>query len=473
MLVGWTHAYAPLGTPLVDREAAAAVIAAWLDHIATDPQLPNLVLLPYLTEGPVAEVIAMAVARRKGRSAAFGHHQRALLAPGEERADYLGRSMARKKRKELRRQKRRLMDDGLVVRAGTDEPHDIDGALGDFFTLEAAGWKGRAGTAARGDARVRDFLKNAVGALAREGKVRIDRLLVDTDPIAVMVTLRSGAGVWGWKIAYDEKFSRASPGVQLLLDVTQALLEDVSVARADFLRYGRSSDDRPYLARAAGALGPAYQPPRRPRFCLRLQSRSLPPRARGGRQSRARPRAAIAPSTDVHPSRKAATVRARSGMHGARAFPHLCSGGGDRYAGIPAGPPGVEPGWSDDRLMTQEAAPARPAGDVDWQLLAPLLAHVVVTHTVVGILRVTMSYRTVELGLPVIWLGVIAAGFALVPIFVAVQIGRYIDRGHDARAAWIGSALMLLAAFGMVGMAVVDRAICSASPCCWAPATCF
>ena len=99
--------------------------------------------------------------------------------------------------------------------------------------------------------------------------------------------------------------------------------------------------------------------------------------------------------------------------------------------------------------MTQEAAPARPAGDVDWQLLAPLLAHVVVTHIVVGILRVTMSYRTVELGLPVIWLGVIAAGFALVPIFVAVQIGRYIDRGHDARAAWIGSALMLLAAFGM------------------------
>jgi hypothetical protein len=233
VLVGWTHAYAPLGTPLVDREAAAAVIAAWLDHIATDPQLPKLVLLPYLAEGPVAQAIAMAVGRRKGRSAAFGRHQRALLAPGEERADYLGRSLARKKRKELRRQKRRLMDDGLVVRAGTDEPHDIDGALGDFFTLEAAGWKGRAGTAAGGDARVRDFLKNAVAALAREGKVRIDRLLVDADPIAVMVTLRSGAGVWGWKTAYDEKFSRASPGVQLLLDVTQALLDDGSIARAD------------------------------------------------------------------------------------------------------------------------------------------------------------------------------------------------------------------------------------------------
>jgi predicted MFS family arabinose efflux permease len=98
--------------------------------------------------------------------------------------------------------------------------------------------------------------------------------------------------------------------------------------------------------------------------------------------------------------------------------------------------------------MMQEF-PARPAGDVDWQLLAPLLAHVVITHMVVGILRVTMSYRTVELGLPVIWLGVIAAGFAILPIFLALKIGRYIDRGHDARAAWIGSALMMLASIGL------------------------
>jgi predicted MFS family arabinose efflux permease len=89
------------------------------------------------------------------------------------------------------------------------------------------------------------------------------------------------------------------------------------------------------------------------------------------------------------------------------------------------------------------------AADVDWRLLAPLLAHVVITHVVVGILRVTMSYRTVELGLPAIWLGAIAAGFALLPIFVALRIGRYIDRGHDAHAAWIGSGLMLLAGLGL------------------------
>jgi predicted MFS family arabinose efflux permease len=98
--------------------------------------------------------------------------------------------------------------------------------------------------------------------------------------------------------------------------------------------------------------------------------------------------------------------------------------------------------------MTQEP-PARPAGDVDWHLLAPLLAHVVITHVVVGVLRVTMSYRTVELGLPVIWLGAISAGFAILPIFLALKIGRFIDRGHDAHSTWIGSVLMLLAALGL------------------------
>lgn len=94
--------------------------------------------------------------------------------------------------------------------------------------------------------------------------------------------------------------------------------------------------------------------------------------------------------------------------------------------------------------MTEEF---RPAGhrDIDWALLAPLLVHVVVTHVVVLVVRVTISYRTVELGLPAVWLGVISAGFAILPIFTALQIGRYIDRGHDAHAAWIGSALTLAA----------------------------
>ena len=234
VLAGWTHPYAPLGTPLVDCEAPEAVIAAWLDHVASDPELPDVMLLPSLpSNGALAQAIDAVLARRDGQSASFAHHRRALLAPAGDRAGYLDAAVGHKKRKELRRQRKRLGDNGSVTSGDTGDPAAVPRALGDFLALEAEGWKGRAGTAARGDVRIAAFMITAVSALAGEGKARIARLCVDEHPIAAMVTLRSGAGAWCWKIAYDEDYARCSPGVQILLDVTQRLLDDPSIARAD------------------------------------------------------------------------------------------------------------------------------------------------------------------------------------------------------------------------------------------------
>ena len=50
VLAGWTHPYAPFGTPLVHRDLTEAVIAAWLDHIADDADLPDLLLLRLIRE---------------------------------------------------------------------------------------------------------------------------------------------------------------------------------------------------------------------------------------------------------------------------------------------------------------------------------------------------------------------------------------------------------------------------------------
>jgi CelD/BcsL family acetyltransferase involved in cellulose biosynthesis len=235
VLVGWTHPYGPFGAPLVDRDRAEAAIAAWFEHVANDPQLPNLLLVPYCPlDGPLARALDAVVARRHGRSVPFAHHARALLAPASEaRDDYLDRAIGAKKRGELRRQRRRLGDSGVVMSSSVAEAAAMARALDDFLAIEASGWKGRAGTAARSDADVRKFMQAAVIALAGEGKARIDRLFVDARAIAAVVSLKSGTTVWGWKIAYDESFARFSPGVQVLVDVTERLLEDATVARAD------------------------------------------------------------------------------------------------------------------------------------------------------------------------------------------------------------------------------------------------
>ena len=65
-------------------------------------------------------------------------------------------------------------------------------ALTDFMALEAAGWKGRAGGAARAHAATEAFMREAVTALAAKGDARIDRLIHDGHPVAASITLRSG-----------------------------------------------------------------------------------------------------------------------------------------------------------------------------------------------------------------------------------------------------------------------------------------
>jgi CelD/BcsL family acetyltransferase involved in cellulose biosynthesis len=160
-------------------------------------------------------------------------HERALLAPAGERADYVERALPRKKLKELGRQLRRLGDDGAVAWDVARDPAAIGAALADFLALEEAGWKGRAGTAVARDASLRAFLETAVSALAREGRAEITRLMLAGRAIAALIVLRSGDTAWCWKIAYDEQHARASPGVQLMLQATKALLAVPGLTRVD------------------------------------------------------------------------------------------------------------------------------------------------------------------------------------------------------------------------------------------------
>jgi predicted MFS family arabinose efflux permease len=88
--------------------------------------------------------------------------------------------------------------------------------------------------------------------------------------------------------------------------------------------------------------------------------------------------------------------------------------------------------------------------DINYRLLIPLLLSAVAVQTVVSIVRVTTSYRVVELDLPVVWLGIISAAYAILPAFIALWLGRFIDRGHDALATWIGGVLMAVACAGLL-----------------------
>jgi CelD/BcsL family acetyltransferase involved in cellulose biosynthesis len=234
VLVGWTHPYGPLGTPLVDRKAAEPVIAAWLAHIAGDPSLPGLVLLPLLAEDePFATALGAILQRTQMPCADFARHHRALLAPRQDRTHYLENAISAHRHRELRRSGRRLSDAGALLFTTASEPATVIASVEDFFAIEASGWKGEAGTAAAHHEEVTSFVKAALPMLAEEDKVAVHRLLLDGRAIAAAITLRSGDTAWYWKTAYDEDFARFAPGVLLSAALTEELAADAAIARTD------------------------------------------------------------------------------------------------------------------------------------------------------------------------------------------------------------------------------------------------
>jgi CelD/BcsL family acetyltransferase involved in cellulose biosynthesis len=278
VLTGWTHPYAPLGVPLVDRDAADAAIDAFLDHVSRDPALPKILLLPFVPlDGPFAHALGRALARRGTAIATFGRHRRAQLVPIGARSAYIERAIGAKRRKELRRQRRRLANASAVTLATATAPPAVAAALADFLAIETRGWKGRRGTAAAQHPAIRQFMERAMTGLAADGMARIDRLMHGERAIAAAITLRSGDTAWFFKIAYDEAVAQSSPGVQLALDVTTAMLADATMARIDSC----ATADHPMIDHlwrerlAIGDLMVAIRPGGHARFALACALESL------------------------------------------------------------------------------------------------------------------------------------------------------------------------------------------------------
>jgi MFS family permease len=95
--------------------------------------------------------------------------------------------------------------------------------------------------------------------------------------------------------------------------------------------------------------------------------------------------------------------------------------------------------------MFEQLAARFRSSDTDFRLLVPLLISTLLAQLVTALVRVTTSYRAVELDLSIVWLGLIAATFAICPILIAVRIGREIDRGYDAQTTWLGAAIFAVA----------------------------
>jgi hypothetical protein len=215
----WLHHNAFLGTPLIRRGYEHGFWLALLAELDTEPgQALFFHGHTFGTEGPAAAALD-AVCQLQGRRLALVQQsQRALLVKGLSSGTYFEQAVRGKKRKELRRQKNRLAEEGALTFTCDDSATGLDEWIEDFLALEARGWKGRSGSALASTAATRALFVDILSGAAACGKLERLDVRLDGRPLAMLVNLHTASGSFSFKTAFDEDYARFSPGVLLQIE---------------------------------------------------------------------------------------------------------------------------------------------------------------------------------------------------------------------------------------------------------------
>ena len=217
ILENWTSPVNFYAMPHLDRDLAGPALACLLRKLATP-----LMLHSVPAEGALWETISA----ESGHMAVLECWDRAMLRPRGTYADWFEANFERKRRKEYRRLQARLAEQGRFEATSLATSDRVSEWADDFLTLEAAGWKGRRGTAMGADQRTAAAFHDACRDLAASGRLRFWKLALDARPIAMMFAIVDGNEAWLGKIAYDEVLARFSPGVLLILHATEQIFAE-------------------------------------------------------------------------------------------------------------------------------------------------------------------------------------------------------------------------------------------------------
>ncbi|WP_241461602.1 GNAT family N-acetyltransferase [Aurantiacibacter luteus] len=216
---GWAHANCFLGAPLVARGFERLFwheLLAWADRHAGLAPFLHLACVP--ARGPLHDALVDELAATGRAAATVRLEERAMLSGNLDAESYLEASLSTKKRKELRRQHRRLAEEGELTSEHRQDSDGLGEWIADFLALEKSGWKGRQGSALGCDPATAALFEQALHGAARQG--RLDRLALRLDgrPIAMLASFVALPGAFSFKTAYDESLSRFSPGVLMQLE---------------------------------------------------------------------------------------------------------------------------------------------------------------------------------------------------------------------------------------------------------------
>lgn len=215
----WAHYHCFYAAPLVRSGQENAFWQAALALLDAADWAPGFLHLTGLdAAGPVLHAL------KATRRADIVHRsERAMLQSALPPTAYYETHIRKKKRKDIGRLQSRLREEGDVRFEVLSDDAALESWIDDFLALEAAGWKGREGSALGANPGTAAFFREAVRGAQRERRLEILRLTVDGRPIAMLINFLTPPGSFSFKIAFDESYARFSPGVLIQIENLRVL----------------------------------------------------------------------------------------------------------------------------------------------------------------------------------------------------------------------------------------------------------
>jgi CelD/BcsL family acetyltransferase involved in cellulose biosynthesis len=205
------------GPPLVAVDVAPEALGALLDAVRAS--VPGFLSLDLgsVVEGAPALAALRTEASRRAVLVEPETYGSTFPVRGVTR-DAWWSGLSKNLRSDLKRAEKRWAEEtggppAVRFLAGPDaDPARLDG----YLALEAAGWKGREGTAVACKEEDVRLWRKVTSRLAERGWLEWHVLERDGRPAAMHLAARIGRAVLLLKLAYDETLSKASPGALLL-----------------------------------------------------------------------------------------------------------------------------------------------------------------------------------------------------------------------------------------------------------------
>lgn len=230
----WKNPFCFLTSPLVDQTGSANVFRAVLNHCQFDRNRVMCLEMPMLAgEGPLHHGLTEVLREQLCTTYIPDQYLRATTTCQGDVDAYLKNALGGHHVREYRRKRRKLEALGQIEYRQIHEARSVPGWVEWFLDLESQGWKARAGTAIKLHPAETAFFREMIDAGYALGKVRLEGLFLNGEPIALKCLLFSSPAAFAFKIAFDETHHTCSPGVQLEFESLQRLADDPQVAWCD------------------------------------------------------------------------------------------------------------------------------------------------------------------------------------------------------------------------------------------------